>query len=170
MMRMHFLAFIALLASAALVDVAKAQGPVTNSTDPTKKARQEQERIFYNEQILTKSVVEISGMSEAELRSLMRYFTECEATTTRATRGCSVAQSAYLIEFGTVAVEANRSIDSWIVARSRLELETEIYAETFHKLPALDMDQIFKKVRIEGALRDAMNHRFRGLRATKQNP
>lgn len=154
----------------ALVDVAKAQGPVTDPSESTKKSLQEQERIFYNDQILRKSVLEIIGMSEAELRALTRYFSECEKMTDQATHGCSVAESAYLIEFGPKSGTPYRSIDSWIAARSGIAQDTEIYAQIFRKTQGVDIKKIGDRVAIEGALRDAINQRFRDLRSKQQTP
>ena len=95
---------------------ATAQNTVTSNSSSSEKHRPNQEKTFYSEEVLNKSIAEISEMPEAELRSLAHYFAECDDTTAQGTHACSAARAAYLMEFG-----AKRPIDDWIGARSGLE-------------------------------------------------
>ena len=165
MTRMLFLISVSLLLLKVSVGIATAQAPVTNSVNPAEKRQQEQERIFYSEQVLKKSIAEIGIMPEAELRSLTTYLVECTNTTTQETHACSAAEEAYLIEFG-----AKRSIDDWIIARSGLDQRERSDAEVYHKAPPVDLDKMIKSTKIEFALRDAINQRFKELRSKQRSP
>jgi hypothetical protein len=161
-----FLISMSLLFLAAFAGTATAQAPVTSNLSPTEKHRQKEETIFYSKQVLSKSIAEIGGMPEAELRSLAHYFAECDNTTAQKTHACSAAQSAYLIEYG-----ANRPMDDWIVARSGLDQLEEMAREIApHKGPPIDVEQIINRAKIEMVLHDAINQRFKVLRSTERSP